>query len=180
MSESKRQTSSERASKWIGQLIPGATYDNLPQDWTIGIAGTLGLALQHTEGGMLVRSLHDLKLDRELGALQAAPLFTIELGDGDTRARITSEAGWQSSHVSVNWQRRGERTAHNHHDPAENNSISRGRGFVLEWSHPLDDDLGPLTVELHATLDARSSAIRWTLRVNNAGSRWSCRRVVFP
>ena len=129
---------------------------------------------------MVVRSIHDLKLDRELGALQAAPLFIMELGDGDARARITSEAGWQSSHVHVNWLRRGARTAHNHHDPAENNGISRGRGFVLEWSHPLDDDLGPLTVELHATLHARSSAIHWTLRVNNAGSRWSCRRVVFP
>src|SRR5919198_429641 len=135
MSESKPRARTERVNQWIGQLIPGATSDNLPHDWSIHVAGSLGLALQHTEGGIVVRSLRDLSLDRELGAAKAAPLFTIGLHSGETEVLVTAEAGWQQTHVHM-----VRRAHHDHPERVE------GRGFVLEWSHPLDERIAPLTV----------------------------------
>src|SRR5690242_136234 len=138
MSESKPNARAVRVNHWVNELVPGASADTLPHDWTVHVAGSLGLALQHTEGGITLRSLRDLKLDHELGAPKAAPLFTLGLHSGDMEVLLTAEAGWQQTHT------------HN-----------TRRGFVLEWSHPLDERLRPLTVELHATVDARASAIRW-------------------
>ena len=157
MSQPKPRTQSERKNQWIGHLIPGATNGELPHDWSIHVAGDLGLALQYTEGGVFVRSLHDLKLGRELAARTPAPLFTLGLHNGEGELLITSEMGWQQTHV--------HNTRH---------------GFVLEWNHPLDERIGPLTVKLQATLDARASAMRWTMHVTNTGSAWGVWRVIFP
>ena len=157
MSQQKIRTQTERKNQWIGHLIPGATTGALPHDWSMHVAGDLGLALQYTEGGVFVRSLHDLKLGRELAAHTPAPLFTLGLHNGEGELLITSEMGWQQTHV--------HNTRH---------------GFVLEWNHPLDERIGPLTVKLQATLDARASAMRWTMHVTNAGSAWGVWRVIFP
>jgi hypothetical protein len=157
MSQPKLRTQAERKNQWIARLIPGATFDTLPHDWSIHVAGDLGLALQFSAGGVSVRSLHDLKLGRELAAPKPAPLFTLGLHNGEGELLVNAEAGWQQTHVR-----------------------SARHGFVLEWSHPLDERIGPLTVRLSATLDARSSAMRWTLRVTNSGSAWGVWRVIFP
>jgi hypothetical protein len=157
MSQPKLRTQAERKNQWIARLIPGATFDTLPHDWSIHVAGDLGLALQFSAGGVSVRSLHDLKLGRELAAPKPAPLFALGLHNGEGELLVNAEAGWQQTHVR-----------------------SARHGFVLEWSRPLDERIGPLTVRLSATLDARSSAMRWTLRVTNSGSAWGVWRVIFP
>ncbi|HEY3342479.1 MAG TPA: DUF6259 domain-containing protein, partial [Anaerolineae bacterium] len=157
MSQQKPRTQTERKNQWIDHLIPGATTDTLPHDWSFHFAGDLGLALQYAEGGVFVRGLHDLKLGRELAARKPTPLFTLGLHNGEGELLIDAETGWQQTHIRA-----------------------ARHGFMLEWSHPLDERIGPLTVKLQATLDARASALHWTLHVTNAGSAWSIWRVIFP
>jgi hypothetical protein len=148
----------DRLNGWVSQIVPDvADIGQVPADWSVHVAGDFGLAFHLVQGGVILRSLRDLKLNRELLAGVPVPLFKISMRAGDGEVFVTADAGWQQAHV-----------------------VNARDGFTLEWSEPLDERLRPLTVTLTATADARRHAWRMTLRVDNAGSAWSVWRVVFP
>jgi hypothetical protein len=138
--------------------MPGvAEPGELPHEWSAHTAGDLGVAFQQTAGGIFLRSLYDLKRERELLAQHAAPLFTLGLHNGEHEVLLSADTGWQQTQIQ-----------------------SQRRGFSLEWRQPLEPSLGALTVRATVITDARAHALRWMLSVDNAGSPFSVWRVVFP
>src|SRR5690242_18371645 len=122
--ESRTSRRADRVRRWIEHIVPGAaSAEALSADWSVHTAGDLGIALQQVHGGIVVRSLFDLKQWRELLAQQAAPLFSLGLHSGTHELLVSADAGWEQVHVQT-----------------------LRRGFSLEWSHPLDPELRPLRV----------------------------------
>jgi hypothetical protein len=50
----------------------------------------------------------------------------------------------------------------------------------VRWSQPADEALAGLSVTATVSPDARASALRWKLRVDNTSTNWGVWRVVFP
>src|SRR5262245_14064533 len=89
--QSRASKRDERIHHWVNHLMPGATAGELPAQWSVHTAGDLGIALQQTQGGIVARSLYDLKLSRELLAHNAVPLFTIGFHGGSTEVFVSAD-----------------------------------------------------------------------------------------
>ncbi|MCL4506009.1 MAG: DUF6259 domain-containing protein, partial [Chloroflexi bacterium] len=149
-----KSTQAERIELWLNTL---AGNGELPAGWSRFTAGDLAVAFEQAHAGIALRSLYDLRLQRELLAPAPAPLFTIHLFDGEHDLTVEAGRGWGQTGLQK----------------------IRG-GFVLEWRDPLDERIGRLRVRLRAAADAPHHALAWKLSASNSGAPCSIRRVIFP
>jgi hypothetical protein len=129
-------------------------YDQAASNVAIIQAGEMKLSFERTSDGIVLLSLIDTVLDRELMASQILPLFTIKMRNTETNEEnhLTADSGWKST------------------------SIEKGDdSFSLIWESDIN-----LKVTLHGKLDNAKSAIYWNLNVENKSEIWSIWRVIFP
>lgn len=147
----------EAEGDWTGaeQVLRGG----MPSGWHRFTAGELGVLLQRTQGGVRLRSLYDLRQERELLAADTPPLFTLSLRDtqGGEAAELHADSGWGETLVR-----------------------SRRGGFLIEWSEPRDPRLTGIRVTAQVQTDSQRHALAWKLQIENASPRWSLWRLVFP
>lgn len=122
-------------------------------------AGDLEITVRNAGGGISMDRLLDLQTGQEFLATKPLPLFSITLRQpgSNEEAQLNADVGWRQCRVEKHSKR-----------------------VELRWSEPTDESLAGLSVAAAATLDARDSAVRWKLRVDNASTNWSVWRVVFP
>ncbi len=154
MSQPKPRRKSDRIAQWQHTLAPDGL---LPPDWSTCVCGDLAIAFEQADAGISIRSLYDLRLQREMLAATPAPLFVITLFNGDDDLPISADAGWGQTELR-----------------------KAAGGITLKWSEPLDERLGRLNVWLHATMDAQHHMLNWTMTATNSLSPCSVRRVIFP
>jgi len=121
-------------------------------------AGRLGMALERTEGGIALRSLHDIARPQEYLAAKPLPLFSLKYRRVGTSEEVvlTADAGWEDV-----WQRDG--------------AVIR-----IAWRRPANKALDGLSVSAGVELSGRESSAAWTLRVSNVNKEWTVRSVTFP
>ncbi|HNV00670.1 MAG TPA: hypothetical protein PKK20_12090, partial [Verrucomicrobiota bacterium] len=92
-------------------------------------------------------------------ATNAAPLFALTITNATTREHriMTASEGWGEVDLRVDRHR-----------------------LRLRWGAPLSEGLAGIAVSAIAALDQQSSALRWTLHVDNRSTAWAVRQTVFP
>ena len=129
-------------------------------DQTIRVAaGDLQLTLRNLVSGIRVDRLFDATSGQELITTNPLPLFSLTLRQAGTNSErsLVADSGWGECAIRA-----------------------RGRRLELRWSRPIDPGLSGISVAATASLDARASAIRWKLRIDNNSTNWSVWRAVFP
>ena len=118
-------------------------------------AGELRITFERNSGGIKLQSLFDTATERELLSSQTLPLFTLKLRHCETKeeVQLTADSGWAKVAIE-----------------------STSDGAELRWRQEQIN----LQVIARATLDNESSAVYWSLRVENENSQWSIWRVIFP
>jgi len=121
-------------------------------------AGDLEAVFDVAGNGIRLDHLRDRSTTTIL-ATNAAPLFTLTLTNATAREHriLTASDGWGEADLRVDRHR-----------------------LRLRWGAPLGEGLADVAVSAIAALDQRSSALRWTLRVDNRSAAWAVRQVVFP
>jgi len=142
------------------ELAEGLTQGVWPEGWMPLAAGQLGLLIERRPDGVVLRSLFDAALSRELLADPALPLFAVALRHAATRekVRLAADSGWRKVAVAV----------------AEDGSV------VLDWHEPDDERLAGLRVTAKARPDVDASALQWYLEVEGDGPEWSVWQMTFP
>ncbi len=153
-----------------------AASGQMPANWTLLSAGDLGMVLRRTGEGVELLNLTDAATGRQLAAPKPLPLFSLTLrdtsatkGDALTKkddastkeadlVKLDADAGWKNVQIAA----------------------IAGPGIEIRWQEPTDERLAGLRVVATAVASATEPSIRWTLKVDGAGKRWSVWRVVFP
>lgn len=122
-------------------------------------AGDLQLTLASFGGSVRIEQLLDTRTGQGLLATNPLPLFALTLRQaGSTRqSHLSAEDGWGRCSIQRHERR-----------------------LEMRWSQPTDEALAGVSVTATVSPDARASALRWKLRVENTSTNWSTWRVVFP
>jgi len=122
-------------------------------------AGDLSLTFERTDGGIVLLSLFDLVVDRELLASQLLPIFSIKLRHVESKNEVElhSDSGWKITDIKLDL-----------------------RKAILTWEQPDNELLSKLKVIACAELNDEESSISWDLQVENYNMEWSIMNVVFP
>lgn len=135
----------------------------LPPSWTTVWAGEMALILERGDGGLRLLSLFDTAAGRELSAPDPPSLFRVTLRHSKTKEEVSlvADAGWGAVEAAT----------------VENQPAG---ATEIRWRKPAESRLAGLRVVARAIPDARVSAVRWKLTVDNVPAPWSVWRVVFP
>ncbi|NQT17849.1 MAG: hypothetical protein HQ582_34165, partial [Planctomycetes bacterium] len=137
-----------------------AAAGETPPAWKTLAAGELGVILEETGEGVDLINLFDLATGGRLLVPESLPLFKLTLRHAETKEEVNVEAnvGWKQVDIArPAWE-----------------------GMIVRWRRPKDDRLGDLSVEVGLKPDHATSALRWTLHVENPSKKWSVWRAVFP
>jgi hypothetical protein len=162
MNTHKDISKSNRCYKFITWLVFCLCAANTAiADRTLVQADSMNLVLEKTQQGICVRSLFDNTTGRELLAIDAPPLFGLELRHVKTRELVSlaADSGWRQVEVS-NVDATGQR--------------------VLSFKEPADDRLKGISVEVKVLTDNAESALIWDLQVTNNSEQWALWRIIFP
>jgi len=127
-------------------------YDQPPAITAIQ-AGEMKLSFECTSDGIVLLSIMDTVLERELMASQILPLFLIIMRNTETKGEthLTADAGWKSA------------------------SIEKGDdSFSLLWEND------NLKATLHGKIDNTNSAVYWDFNIENGDENMSVWHAIFP
>jgi hypothetical protein len=122
-------------------------------------AGDLQFTVCNSVTGLRIGRLLDTQSGQDLFATNPLPLFSLTLRRVNSTNQLTlnADAGWRQCAIQPH-----------------------GPRFEMRWSRPMDEALAGLSVTATVSPEARASALRWKLRVDNTSTNWSVWRVVFP
>jgi hypothetical protein len=132
-----------------------------PPNWTLLQAAQLGLVFVNRHQGIVLQSLFDTAVGRQLISAHNEPLFEITLRNVETKkeTRLSADNGWQQVQLS---------------------SKGPARGVELRWSTPMDRQFGAIDVVARATPQTDTNSVTWQLKVTSRDDRWALWRVAFP